>query len=205
MGLCSVTKLSARAHTHTHTHTHKLAQTQTSRIRKLISIQSKHSPFSLFSFPTHRFSFLRSADGCTGRTGVAAVYPLIPQGKRLRLSQRETDRGERVMLSWLDLCTVRKHGGRETKCPQGFMKPTVSTLVPSRLRVTLQWLLGKFKHLNPVTMHCTNWYLSCTNSRLYFTLGREPVLEWLPSTFTSAMTRQDFELQRGVCACVCVK
>lgn len=85
-------------------------------------------------------------------------------------AKRETDRGERVMLSWLDLCTVSKHGGRETKCPQGFMKPTVSTSVPSRLRVTLQRLLGKFKDLNPVTMHCTNRYLSCTNSRLHFTL-----------------------------------
>lgn len=52
--------------------------------------------------------------------GVAAVYPLIPQGKKGGSASRRQTEGEsdaEQRDAGLDLYTVSKNGGRETKRP----------------------------------------------------------------------------------------
>lgn len=63
MGLRSVTKL--WAHTH---------------LQDPQADQHSKPTLTVFPFPLPTLSFLHSADGSPGRTGIVAVYPLIPLG-----------------------------------------------------------------------------------------------------------------------------
>lgn len=123
----------------------------------------------LFSCPTLIFSFFLSADGSMGRTGIVTVYPVIPQGGKKKKEKKERKKGSsasrtQTLRDWereteweakqrqsLDLYTVSKHCGRETKHRHpDSIKLKVSLLFPTDWS-NLPTTALRFKPFNPVS------------------------------------------------------
>lgn len=127
--------------------------THTYRIRELISIQSKRSPRSPRLFPYTRsllsppYWWFHREDGSR-----CCLSTYSSGGKREAQPAGDRQRG-RLMLSrdaGLDLYTVSKHGGRETKRPPRHEKAYSFTFIPQQTEVTFLRLRSEFKPLNLV-------------------------------------------------------